>query len=57
MCESHHHQGVIGWFRFDVTDSGVGISAEQQKAVFEEFTYFTQNKLYGGGKKFLTARY
>mmetsp|Transcript_30754 Transcript_30754/g.42079 ORF Transcript_30754/g.42079 Transcript_30754/m.42079 type:complete len:787 (-) Transcript_30754:184-2544(-) len=40
---------IVGWFRFEVTDSGVGLSAEQQKAVFEEFTHFKQNKLHGGG--------
>ena len=41
---------MVGWFRFEVIDSGVGMSVEQQKAVFEEFTHFKKNKLHGGGE-------
>jgi signal transduction histidine kinase len=40
----------IGWFRFEVTDSGVGISAAQRKAVFGEFSQFDRNELQGGGE-------
>ena len=36
----------------EVTDSGAGLSEEEQKAVFGEFTQFNKNKLQGGGDLF-----
>eukprot|EP00597_Dinobryon_sp_UTEXLB2267_P014201 CAMPEP_0170106806 /NCGR_PEP_ID=MMETSP0020_2-20130122/5603_1 /TAXON_ID=98059 /ORGANISM="Dinobryon sp., Strain UTEXLB2267" /LENGTH=425 /DNA_ID=CAMNT_0010331223 /DNA_START=272 /DNA_END=1545 /DNA_ORIENTATION=+ len=49
VSNNNRSQKVIGWFRFEVVDSGVGISAEQQKSVFGEFTQFNRNELQGGG--------
>ena len=39
----------MGYLRVEVKDSGVGLSEEEQKNVFGEFTQFNKNELQGGG--------
>eukprot|EP01036_Dinobryon_divergens_P027669 gene27669-36481_t len=39
---------AIGMFRLEVVDTGVGLSAEDQKKIFGEFTQFNQYELQGG---------
>ena len=43
--------GSIGMFRFAVSDTGVGLSPEEQEKIFGEFTQFNKNELQGGGEK------
>ena len=37
----------------EVTDSGAGLSEEEQNGIFGEFTQFNKNKLQGGGDLFV----
>ena len=39
----------MGVFRVEVTDSGVGLTEEEQRNIFGEFTQFNKNELQGGG--------
>ena len=48
--------GAAGIFRVDVTDTGAGIAAEDQKKLFGEFTQFNKNELQAGGRN-LTSRF
>ena len=41
---------AVGFFRMEVVDTGVGLSAEDQKRIFGEFTQFKNSELHGGGK-------
>lgn len=40
---------AVGYLRVEVTDSGVGLSEDEQARVFGEFTQFNRNELQGGG--------
>ena len=40
---------AVGFFRVEVTDSGVGLTEEEQRNIFGEFTQFNKNELQGGG--------
>lgn len=42
-------EGVEGVFRLEVTDSGTGLSPDEQRKLFGEFTQFNKNELQGGG--------
>eukprot|EP01036_Dinobryon_divergens_P061853 gene61853-biopygen30372 len=39
---------AVGYLRVDVTDSGVGLSEEEQRNIFGEFTQFNKNELQRG---------
>ena len=39
----------MGVFRVEVKDSGAGLSEEEQRKIFGEFTQFNKNELQGGG--------
>ena len=39
----------MGVFRVEVTDSGVGLTEDEQRNIFGEFTQFNKNELQGGG--------
>ena len=39
----------MGCLRVEVTDSGVGLTAEEQSNLFGEFTQFNKNELQAGG--------
>ena len=41
---------AVGLFRLEVVDTGVGLSVEDQKRIFGEFTQFNKNELQGGGE-------
>ena len=41
----------MGVFRVAVTDSGAGLSQEEQQNVFGEFTQFNKNSLQAGGNR------
>jgi signal transduction histidine kinase len=40
---------AVGVFRVEVTDSGVGLTEDEQRNIFGEFTQFNKNELQGGG--------
>lgn len=40
---------VVGILRVEVTDSGAGLTQQEQKSIFGEFTQFNKNKLQAGG--------
>ena len=40
---------AVGFFRMEVVDTGVGLTSEDQKRIFGEFTQFNNNELRGGG--------
>ena len=40
----------MGVFRVEVKDSGVGLTEEEQRKIFGEFTQFNKNELQGGGE-------
>eukprot|EP01036_Dinobryon_divergens_P037530 gene37530-biopygen29716 len=40
---------AVGFFRVEVSDKGVGLSEEEQKNIFGEFTQFNKNELQNGG--------
>eukprot|EP01035_Chromulina_nebulosa_P069226 gene69226-biopygen2402 len=40
---------AVGCFRVEITDSGVGLSEDEQRNIFGEFTQFNKNELQGGG--------
>ena len=40
---------AMGIFRMEVVDTGVGLTAEDQKRIFGEFTQFNKGELHGGG--------
>eukprot|EP01036_Dinobryon_divergens_P028820 gene28820-biopygen23482 len=40
---------AVGYFRVAVTDSGAGLSVDEQNNLFGEFTQFNKNELQGGG--------
>ena len=42
----------VGTLRFEVVDSGAGISAMDQKRIFGEFAQFNRDELQGGGLSF-----
>eukprot|EP01035_Chromulina_nebulosa_P069335 gene69335-biopygen23142 len=42
-------EDAVGLLRVEVTDSGVGLSEDEQKNIFGEFTQFNKNKLQSGG--------
>ena len=42
-------QDAVGCLRVEVTDSGVGLTAEEQSNLFGEFTQFNKNELQAGG--------
>lgn len=42
-------EDAVGFLRVEVTDSGVGLSEDEQKNIFGEFTQFNKNKLQSGG--------
>ena len=39
----------VGVFRVEVRDNGVGLSEDEQKNIFGEFTQFNKIELQGGG--------
>lgn len=39
----------VGIFRVEVTDSGVGLSEDEHRNIFGEFTQFNKTELQGGG--------
>ena len=41
----------MGVFRVAVTDSGAGLSQEEQQNIFGEFTQFNKNTLQAGGNR------
>ena len=45
---------AVGYLRVDVTDSGVGLSEEEQRNIFGEFTQFNKNELQRGGTSIIT---
>ena len=42
-------EDAVGYLRVEVTDSGVGLSEDEQARVFGEFAQFDRNELQGGG--------
>ena len=40
---------AVGFFRVEVTDSGVGLTEDERKNIFGEFTQFNKNELQNGG--------
>jgi signal transduction histidine kinase len=40
---------AVGVFRVEVSDSGVGLTEDEQRNIFGEFTQFNKNELQGGG--------
>ena len=40
---------AVGYLRVAVTDSGAGLSEDEQRIIFGEFTQFNKNELQGGG--------
>lgn len=40
---------AVGLFRLEVVDTGVGLSAEDQKKIFGELREFNKDELQGGG--------
>eukprot|EP01036_Dinobryon_divergens_P062061 gene62061-biopygen42098 len=40
---------AVGFFRVAVTDSGVGLTEDEQRNIFGEFTQFNKNELQSGG--------
>eukprot|EP01036_Dinobryon_divergens_P028060 gene28060-biopygen22994 len=40
---------AVGYLRVEIVDSGVGLSEDEQRNVFQEFTQFNKNELQGGG--------
>ncbi len=39
----------VGYLRVEVTDSGLGLTDEEQRIIFGEFTHFNKNELRRGG--------
>ena len=44
---------AVGYLRVEIIDSGVGLSEDEQRNVFEEFTQFNKNELQSGGNSVL----
>ena len=42
---------AVGFFRVEVSDKGVGLSEEEQRNIFGEFTQFNKNELQNGGTR------
>jgi signal transduction histidine kinase len=42
-------EDAVGYLRVEVTESGVGLSEDEQARVFGEFAQFDRNELQGGG--------
>jgi len=40
----------VGYLRVEVTDTGVGLTEEEQRTIFGEFTQFNKNELQRGGE-------
>ena len=49
-CFWQVEENSVGTLRVEVTDTGAGLSEEEQNAIFGEFTQFNKNKLQGGGR-------
>ena len=43
----------MGFFRVAVSDSGVGLTEDEQNRIFGEFTQFNKNELQSGGVYYL----
>eukprot|EP01036_Dinobryon_divergens_P034723 gene34723-biopygen27455 len=48
-CRDKFGPDAVGFFRVAVTDSGAGLSEEEQNRIFGEFTQFNKNELQSGG--------
>ena len=47
----------MGFLRVEVTDSGVGLSSEEQKKIFGEYSQFDIKELQGGGNHSISVQY